>query len=403
MKRGWIFQESAFTAIDDDVMHQYVDSMRCVGNWLFGDESDDDSSDDGDGDIDDDDSDDCRLQRVCSMARVEVAVAQARDEANQRGSTNAPQSHTPPDPDWMGNITEVADALEGLLVLYERRCGLLLGMHKQAMMDCVASVRAGKPPRECAAWPLDRSSFDKLYMRRLRQAAAPRPFRVAATTKFDSVVSSVLDAFGGLEFTQEEDCIVGTLAQIAQQHFGETLEKAEVSAACGLLKFLWEQQMDVRGFHILGGVRRTMPGLRLCGLGQLHLRCYCDTVSATRRIEDASDLAPPIAVMRVILAERQLDIFGSVHEGVFVGFGQKLLPMPAAAQQLFGKQAALGIHVVVVGDPRESCLAVRHLAVRKKDGEEGGEEQGDDGAGGGAMALGECSAAAVDGSSHAFS
>ena len=26
------------------------------------------------------------------------------------------------------------------------------------------------------------------------------------------------------------------------------------------------------------------------------------------------------------------DIFGSEHEGVFVGFGQKLLPMPAAAQ-----------------------------------------------------------------------
>lgn len=152
-------------------------------------------------------------------------------------------------PTWAVSPDGLADALDGLVVLYERRCKLLLGMHKQAMTDCVANTRAGKAPRDCAAWPLDRPAFQHLYIKRITRSSEPRPFRVAATTNFDSVVSSVIDAFGTLEFTVEADCVIGALSHIAHEHFGQTLEATDLGPASGLLKFLWQQQMDVRGFH----------------------------------------------------------------------------------------------------------------------------------------------------------
>lgn len=109
-----------------------------------------------------------------------------------------------------------------------------------------------------------------------------------------------------------------------------------------------------------------MKGVRLCGLGELHLSQLCDRAEAERRVLDQdADLPAAVGTMQVSERERQLSLFAGPNDAVFEGFRQRTLPMPMAAQRLFGDQSALGIHVVVLRDAAQAI--VRHLAVRKKD------------------------------------
>ena len=297
MTRGWIFQESAFTALDGSVLEEYVQSMEELGAWYGG-------------------------GAIPSWARADNAAE------------------------------DIADATEGFHKLYERRCGGLMTDHKLAFTDTIAKVRAGG---RGLAMPLVQRDFD-MFVRELRDAAEPRPFCVVPTydSYGENVAGTVLDAFGSLEFTKEEDCVVGTLAQIAQQYFGEQLQKDDYGAAQGLLRFLWEHQLDTTQRHLLADIRRTMPALTTCGLGTLYLR--------REELGGRDD-----ELVRPVLEELRLLALGSVaQEAVFSGFSEwttadGVLRLPEAARQQQGSLSADGINIVLLGDPVRG--RVSHLCV----------------------------------------
>jgi hypothetical protein len=218
MTRGWIFQESAFTAMDAAVLEGYSVYMDQLGAWLSG----------------------------------------------------------GPMPTWASSRDDIATAMEGFSRLYERRCCSLITGHKQAFGKTVANIRSDVPSTRCLAIPLVKRDFN-LFVREFRASADPRPFSVVPTyDKYgENVAGTVLDAFGSLEFTQEDDCVVGTLSQIALQHFGDTLQKHDYAAAQGLLRFLWEHQLDTMQRHVLADIKRTMPALRPAG----SVRCICGSTS----------------------------------------------------------------------------------------------------------------------------
>lgn len=212
MKRGWIFQESAFTTIETPVLDQYADNVAAALDW--------------------------------------------------------PRSGALPD--CVADREELARVIEGFLAFFERRCESLLILHHRCIIQCCENIRAGRDHTECASGMFFTSIPYRLQCLRAT-AGRPRKFSVAGAGP-RVVQKSVLEAFAGLDFTVEEDCVVGILAQIAHQHFGETLRQGDVAAGQGLLKFMWEELLkDGRTVPFLLGVKRTMPAMVTCGLGVLHL------------------------------------------------------------------------------------------------------------------------------------
>eukprot|EP01043_Picozoa_sp_COSAG02_P053109 COSAG02_NODE_5820_length_4015_cov_24.353933_2_plen_914_part_00 len=331
--RGWIFQESAFTRLEQRVVDKYVLSLNEVVDWLF-----------------------------CSGAL----------------------------PVWASCPEDVATALEGFAAIYERRCQSIALQLREGIIDCCSEICNGEPPGDCATYPFDDVALRGM-IRDFAGAAKPLAFRVhhgkdtnrnpnpdrilvrEGSNHMDLVTSLgrtdsarklnaptrcmyVLSAFASLEFSNEEDCVVGVLAQIAYQHFGVVLQQDDVDAAHGLLKFLWEQQLDASDdcVAVVSAVRRTTPRLTTIGLGALHLHQLCSSsMTSSEAMQDNFLVKHISSALRIPL-----------NGALWAGWSQRSLVFPLSAQKHGGFHASAGIRIMVLGNDENG---VYHLAVYRGD------------------------------------